>query len=120
MKRTFVFISFILFSLSSMFANTTDIIFQDPIPPGPMPLSVFMNPVSASISETELAVYFDWSVGTATITVYDDTNTIVHQEVVNTNSTTEVYIPVNLWDAGDYSITVSFGSTNLSGYFQIP
>jgi hypothetical protein len=128
MKRTFVFLSFLIFLVSVTFANSTQIdLFQNPTPPGPKPLAINYStasfsyyPVSAIINETDLEVYFDWSVGSATITVYDSTNLVVCQEVVNASSTTQTLIPVDLWGAGDYKIQITYGNTKLIGYFQIP
>ncbi len=120
MKR-FAFIAFLLVLLtSSIGAATTEIhLSEDPKPPGPRPLSLTYIPVSATISETDLSVYFEESVGTAIITVYNASNQIVDQEVVNTNNTTDVYIPVYLLANGNYTITISYGNTILRGVFDI-
>lgn len=74
---------------------------------------------SATISDTELAVYFNYSVGDATITVYDENNQVVYQETVDTGSTTGVYIPVDAWYSGTYMVTVTYGTTTQRGYFQL-
>jgi len=74
---------------------------------------------SAEISDSELAVYFDWMVGNATITVYDVSNQIVYRETVDTNLSTEVYIPVDDLDSGTYKLTVTYGKTTQRGYFQL-
>jgi hypothetical protein len=91
-----------------------------PSTPPTHPSSFTMMPsASATISETELAIYFDYSVGDAIITVYDADNNVVYQETVDTDSTTEVSIPVSNWLAGDYMITVTYESTTQRGYFSI-
>jgi hypothetical protein len=120
MKR-FILITFlfVLFTNGIAAATTGINLFGDPEPPGPKPLSLTYIPVSATISETDLSVYFEESVGTATITVYDASDQIVDQEVVNTNSTTEVFIPVDFWGSGAYTLKVTYGTTNLIGYFDI-
>jgi len=120
MKSTLVFSLMVL--LFSIGAKATDIpIFKDPLPGGTVPQSLtLIYPVSATIDETDLAVYFDWSVDTATITVYDASNQIVDQEVVNTNTTIEIFIPVVFWGSGAYTLKVTYGTTNLIGYFDIP
>jgi len=74
---------------------------------------------SATIDATELDVYFDYSVGDASITVYDATNNVVYQEVVDTDSTSAVSIGVSNCATGDYMITVSYGTTTQRGYFSI-
>jgi hypothetical protein len=89
-------------------------------PPGPVkPLSLIEFTASATISDTELAVYFEWSVGDATITVYDSDNNVVYQETVDTDTTSEVYIPVDIWLTGDYRITVTYNSFTQRGYFSL-
>jgi len=121
MKRTFTLLSFLIFLVSVTFANTIQIeLFQNPTPPGPKPLSLNYYSLSATNDETGITVYFDWSVGNASITVYDEAYNIVHQEVVNTSSTTEVYINNTAWSSDDYTLKVSYGTTNLIGYFNIP
>ena len=120
MKRS-IALSFLLVLLTcSLFASTTEItLFKDPILPGPKPLSLSLLPVSATISETELSVYFDSAVGNATITVYDACNNIVAQETVDTDSITEVFIATDTWANANYSIKISYGTTTLSGEFLV-
>ena len=90
-------------------------------PPAPgQPDMMTQEPsASATISDTELDVYFEYGVGDATITVYDANNNVVYQEVVDTNSTSAVNIGVSNWATGDYMITVTYGTTTQRGYFSI-
>ncbi len=120
MKRSIVFsFLFVLFT-SSVFASATEIsLFKDPIHPGPKPLSLTFIPVTATISETELSVYFDSPVGNATITVYDANDNVVSQETVNTNSTSAVTIASSTWTTGDYTLVITYETTTLSGVFTI-
>ena len=74
---------------------------------------------SATISDSELSVYFEYSVGDATITVYDAFNNVVCQETVDTNATSATSISVSNWSSGDYKITVTYGNTTQRGYFSI-
>ena len=74
---------------------------------------------SATIDATELDVYFEYGVGDATITVYDASNNVVYQEVVDTNSTSTVNIGLSGWSSGNYMITVTYGTTTQRGYFSI-
>lgn len=91
---------------------------SQPFPGHPNGLTIEPS-ATATINETELAVYFDYSVGDATITVNDADNNVVVQEAVDTDSTTEVSISVSNWPAGDYMITVTYGKTTQRGYFSI-
>jgi hypothetical protein len=119
MKRLFAFGLFCVLIISGV--KATDVpVYRDPIPPGPVPLAMDYLPVSVTIDESNLSLFFDSSVGDATITVYDSSNNVVYQEVVDTDSTAEVFIPVTSWSAGDYTVRISYGTTNLVGYFQIP
>ncbi|MFZ4455475.1 MAG: hypothetical protein ACOYOT_04570 [Bacteroidales bacterium] len=74
---------------------------------------------SATISDVELAVYFDHSVGDATITVYDSSDNVVYEEVVNTESVFDAYVSVFGWAADEYMITVTYGVTTQRGFFVV-
>jgi len=120
MKRSIVFSFLFVLLISSVFASTTDIsLFKDPIHPGPKPLSLTFIPISATISETTLSVYFESPVGNATIAVYDANNNVISQEIVDTYSTSEVFITTDTWARGNYTIKVSYGTTTISGIFLV-
>lgn len=120
MKRSILFSFLLVLLTSNVFASTTEVLlFINPTLPGPKPHSLTFIPVSATISETELSVYFESSVGDAIITVYDASNEVVYQQTVDTDSTREVYIPSGTWVSGNYTITVSYGTTDLIGEFQM-
>jgi len=60
MRQTLLFSFLLLVLTSSIFASKTEInLTKFPEPKGPRPLSITYLPVSATISETELAVYFN-------------------------------------------------------------
>jgi hypothetical protein len=113
------------FLLTASSMSAMDIIIQkgDPVPPPqPMPNRVTIDtdiPVSATIDATELAVYFEWSAGDATITVYDQSQNVVYQAVVDTDTDLSTSIPSGSWSAGNYSLTISYGTENLIGDFQL-
>jgi len=73
--------------------------------------------VSATINDTELAVYFESSVGVATIAVISDLTGTVYQDVVDTGSTSEIFIPAALWSSGNYRLTITYGTTTLRSEF---
>jgi hypothetical protein len=124
MKRCILF-SFLLLVANSIAATTSEIyLSEDPKFPDPKPsqlrtISLAGNPVTATIDDADLSVYFEQSVATVTITVYDSFNQVVETMVVDTNMTPEVHIPVYLLDADDYTLTVSYGTTIQKGEFQI-
>jgi hypothetical protein len=90
-------------------------------PPPPTPIMGMTTEPSASatISDTELAVYFDYAVGDATITVTDASNNVVAQETADTDASSAVSISVSNWSTGDYMITVTYETTTQRGYFSI-
>lgn len=75
--------------------------------------------VSADLTNGVLTVDFSSSVGTALISIVDETGSIVYQVSVDTYSTPEVAIPVDDLGSGSYSLKISYGSTNLVGKFQL-
>jgi len=76
-------------------------------------------PVTVDLSTSELFLNFINSVGIANITVTNSNGIIVQQELIDTNSTNELYIPINELEVGDYTITISYGSITLAGAFII-
>lgn len=120
MKRLIFFAAFIVL-FTKVFATVSPIdLTKNHQPPTPVPSSLTQElPVSASISETELAVYFEPTVGDATITVYDANNNVVCQETVDTDNNSSVFISSSNWSIGSYSITITYGTTSLIGYFDM-
>jgi hypothetical protein len=111
--------------LVAQFSFATDIIIrkddQSP-PPQPMPNRSSVDTdiaLTATVDNSNLAVYFDWAVGDATIIVYDENHNVVYQTVADTDSIHDFFIPLECWSTGDYSITISYGTINLIGDFQL-
>ena len=111
--------------LVSQFSFATDIIIrkddQSP-PPQPMPNRIFVNTdltLTATVDNSNLVVYFDWAVGEATIIVYDENQNVVYRTVADTDSILDLFIPLDCWSTGDYTITISYGTINLIGDFQL-
>jgi len=75
-------------------------------------------PVSAEVDGTNLTVYFDSNVGTAIVSVVDQSGAVVYVTTVDTFGTPEVVIPLNGLSSGSYSSKISYGSTKLIGDFQ--
>jgi len=111
--------------LVAQFSFATDIIIrkddQSP-PPQPMPNRSSVDTdiaLTATVDNSNLAVYFDWAVGDATIIVYDENQNVVYQTVAETDSILNFFIPLDCWSTGDYTITISYGTINLIGDFQL-
>jgi hypothetical protein len=76
-------------------------------------------PVTADIINSELIVNFSSIVGTATVSVVDVNGFVVSQTIVDTFTTSEVIIPVDGLSSGMYSLKISYGTTKLTGNFQL-
>ena len=76
-------------------------------------------PVSADIINSELIVNFSSIIGTATVSVVDVNGFVVSQTIVDTFTTSEVIIPVDGLSSGKYSLKISYGTTKLTGNFQL-
>lgn len=76
-------------------------------------------PVTADIVNGELSVFFDYPVGIAQITVVDSTGAVVEYQVLDTNTSLDVYIPITGLSSGNYTLKISYGTTHLSGSFQL-
>lgn len=89
--------------------------------PPPIHTNGITTPIPAyvTISSMELAIYFETAVGEATITVTDDFNQVVYLETTGTGLTSEIHIPVDLWTAGHYNLTITYGTTTLRGNFLL-
>jgi len=120
--------------LLSVFSNQVvfaDIIIRkdDPIPGGvPNNITSFRTlslssnsfiPVTADLIGTDLIVDFNSTVGTAFVSVVDRKGNVVYQTSIDTFTTQEVIIPVDGLNSGNYSVKISYGSTNLIGDFNL-
>ena len=119
MKHPFLII--LLYALFlSVHALATESTFDIPIdklPPSPHIQSY--NSESTNLYESEKNVYTELPAGVVSITVYDIFNQIMYQETVNSDSTPEVFIPVDSWLSGNYTLFITYGTTTLKGEFQI-
>ena len=76
-------------------------------------------PVTVDLSTSHLCFNFATSVGMATITITDSLNSIVHQVSIDTDTNNELTIPVDIWNNGNYSMEISYGSITLVGSFEL-
>jgi len=101
--------------------DTTTIIIRkdDTSEPTPSQPNGFVSllSVSATIDDTWLTVFFESSIGDATITVTNDSTGIVYQEVVDTCLNDEFIILVDMFSSGNYTLTISYKKTTLIGQF---
>ena len=96
----------LFFSLFCIPAYSTDTSPILPIPPLPVPHALCLNettlPLTLSVSNSELAICLNNSIGIATIILTDDAGEIVYQETVDTDATLDFNIPIDWLDAGKY------------------
>jgi len=131
-----IFLYVFVFFITNLFAVNEISLSKLPSPPPPPPMPTICNGqfnstmqtvnsgdqediVSASISETQLAVYFEQSVGDATITVCDAENNVVYTETIDTNDSFNLFVPCSSWGAGSFSLTITYGATTLTGFFEL-
>lgn len=120
-KRS-LFIVFPVLSMANLYAGDITIRRDDePTTPPTPPVNrvEIVIPVTATEDNEELAVYFEEAVGDATITVYNASNQVVYQDVIDTDSQSAAIIDISTWSSGDYTLTINYGTTNLIGEFTI-
>ncbi|MDD3079861.1 MAG: DUF3244 domain-containing protein [Paludibacter sp.] len=71
-------------------------------------------PVTASIDDAELGIFFDDSVGDATIQILDEDGAPVYTEVVDTDMDSEFYFNLDFLDFGYYTIVISYGNSSFT------
>jgi len=76
-------------------------------------------PVAADVVGTELIVDFTSSVGTAYLSVVDQSGNVVYQTVVDTFNSAQVLIPLDGLQKAKYSLKISYGTSRLTGDFQL-
>lgn len=95
---------------------------DDSTPPDPQNLNVrseTLIPIVATIDDTVLAINFNSPVGIVTITVYDQANLPVYQEIIDTSTNPELDIQIGGWDSGNYKLSITYSNTALSGEFEL-
>ncbi len=118
--KCFLILSFIV-SNAGLFAS--EVIIRkddpkDPIPPQPNRVETEI-PVTGYEDGVDLFIYFEYPVGNATITIEDENQQVVYQCVVDTYTSDTAIIPIEYWDAGFYTVHISYGTTNLNGEFSV-
>ena len=108
MKRSIFFIAFFTFLFCCrIFAVEVIVIIKDP-PPSPLPNSIIHKlPTRATVSEVQLPVSTETTIGNATITVYDESGQVVYQETVSADSISDLFIEAEAWSTGNYSVTIT-------------
>ncbi|MFT3751496.1 MAG: DUF3244 domain-containing protein [Paludibacter sp.] len=109
------------FPIESLFA-------KDPVNPDPFPDSPALynamqiesiSPVTYDILGSNLAVCFNSPIGTATVTIENQTGNVVYQSVVNTDTQSVLYVPIENWKTGNYTISVASESIDFVSGFHL-
>jgi len=79
----------------------------------------FRIPISASYTTEEVNLNFVYSVGLSTITISDESGAVIYQITMDTSAQSNLYIPIDMWDSGNYLITIQYGSIILKGQFLL-
>lgn len=118
-KPILFFVLFIFSALTSIHATNVSLTRNNTTSTPIRPRAPMLIPVTVDFSGTDLYFNFTNSVGLATITVTDSNGAIVAQELVDTTTTDELLIPLEGYEIGDYTITISYGSIQLGGAFTM-
>lgn len=121
LKKIFILVVLMFSILTTTYAS--DIPLNGPdlptLPTRPRALAPRQIPVTVDLSSTDIFINFTSSVGIAIITIKDSEGSIVTQELMDTDSESELYISIEDLDGDDYIITIEYGSTTLNGEFSI-
>jgi len=121
LKQIFILVVLMFSILTTTYAS--DIPLKGPdlptLPTRPRALAPRQIPVTVDLSSTDIFINFTNSVGIAVVTIKDSEGSIVSQELLDTDSESELYISIEDWDSGDYTITIEYGSTTLNGEFSL-
>ena len=120
MKKSFLFCLMFFFSAFTNI-HAIDIPLDKSNPPTTPthPRAPMLIPVTVDFSNTYLYLNFTSEVGIVNIIVTDSNGSMIYQELADTNSTNELYIPFDSWETGDYNIEITYGSITLVGIFTI-
>ena len=79
----------------------------------------FWIPLTASYTADALCFNFLYPVGSATITITDDSGAVVYLITTDTSTQPDLYIPIDIWDGGSYHISIQYGCNILTAEFEL-
>ena len=82
-------------------------------------LNYLINEITIDVVASDLMINFNSPIGIATVSINDINGNIAYQTTVDTNSTSEVIVPIDLLDEGNYTVTVTYGSTVYTEQIQL-
>ena len=123
-------IAFCILPLQTIFATDVPILKKDDPDPGKVGIksnslisnyvsSIYVVPVTANLTDTELELNFIKSVGVVQISVTDENGSIVYQQAISTSITPDIDIATDGWDSGSYTLNITYSTITLTGVFQL-
>lgn len=82
-------------------------------------MTLSMNDITIDIVGSDLLVSFNSQIGIATVSIKDKNGNIDYQTTVDTNSISEVIVPINFLDKGSNTVIVTYGSTVYTEQIQL-
>lgn len=82
-------------------------------------INATVNDITVDTVGSDLMINFNSPIGIATVSINDINGNTAYQTTVDTNSTSEVIVPINLLDEGNYTVTVTYGSTVYTEQIQL-
>jgi hypothetical protein len=123
--KSFLFVtlvSLLLLPMESLFADSPILLKKDP-GVGTLMLtrtvSTTVVTVTATLNNPDLVIDFSKPVGIAQIVILDATGSVVFQESIDTYSTLETLVDTSVFNSGNYTLKISYGTTNLKGSFRL-
>lgn len=80
---------------------------------------MYETSVTAFTNENTLSLTFDILVRKLKVAVYDQNDVLVYQRQISTYTQSTLLIDMSMWDSGDYTIKINYGTTNLIGEFTL-
>jgi hypothetical protein len=84
-----------------------------------MESDLYVNDITIDIIGTDLIISFNSPIGIATVSISDVNGYVAYQSTVDTNSTSEVVVPISLLGEGIFTVTVTYGTTVYSEQIQL-
>lgn len=108
-----------LSSFINLGATTVQLEKKDVVEIPGRPRAPMLIPLTIDLSTIDLYLYFNTSVGITSIIVTNEEGLIIHQELIDSDTNNEFYIPIDNWEDGNYKIQIVYGSITLIGTFTL-